>query len=65
MPYRGRSKNQDINQNYRTEISFYSEIMQKLVNVCDKYWRKSEHRCYCQKYIVHAPKNIQQSPTCE
>lgn len=42
-----------------------SEITQKMVGVCEKYWNKGEHRCYCQKYIDHAPAIIQASSTCE
>lgn len=41
-----------------------SEIAQKMISVCDKYWSKGEHRCYCQKYIEHAPSDIQQNSTC-
>ena len=41
------------------------EITTKMLKVCDKYWSKGEHRCYCQKYIEHAPKSIQASSTCE
>ena len=41
-----------------------SEITQKMLNVCEKYWSKGEHRCYCQKYIDHAPASIQASSTC-
>ena len=41
-----------------------NEIAQKMISVCDKYWSKGEHRCYCQKYIEHAPLEIQQSSTC-
>ena len=41
------------------------EITMKMVKVCEKYWDKGEHRCYCQKYIEHAPKSIQASSTCE
>jgi len=41
------------------------EITMKMVKVCEKYWSKGEHRCYCQKYIEHAPKSIQESSTCE
>ena len=41
------------------------EITQKMLQVCEKYWNKGEHRCYCQKYIEHAPKSIQASSTCE
>lgn len=41
------------------------EIAAKMLKVCDKYWSKGEHRCYCQKYIEQAPKSIQESSTCE
>ncbi len=41
------------------------EIAQKMVKVCDKYWSKGEHRCYCQKYIEHAPAEIQANSTCK
>ena len=42
-----------------------SEITEKMVNVCKKYWDKGEHRCYCQKYIEYAPSSIQASSTCD
>lgn len=42
-----------------------SEITQKMLGVCEKYWNKGEHRCYCQKYIEHAPASIQASSTCK
>ncbi len=41
------------------------EITQKMLKVCEKYWNKAEHRCYCQKYIKHAPGIIQASSTCK
>lgn len=41
------------------------EITQKMLSVCKKYWDKGEHRCYCQKYIEHAPSSIQANSTCE
>jgi hypothetical protein len=41
------------------------EITQKMLNMCKKYWDKGEHRCYCQKYIEHAPSEIQASSTCK
>jgi len=41
------------------------EIASKMVGVCEKYWSKGEHRCYCQKYIEYAPKSIQASSTCK
>ncbi len=46
----------------QAEIS--GEITQKMLKVCAKYWSKGEHRCYCQKYIEHAPAEIQASSTC-
>ena len=42
-----------------------SEITQKMVKVCEKYWNKGEHRCYCEKYISHAPASVQASSTCK
>lgn len=41
------------------------EITQKMLKVCEKYWSKGEHRCYCEKYIEHAPSSIQASSTCK
>ena len=41
------------------------EITQKMLKLCNKHWRKGEHRCYCQKYIEHAPGSIQAITTCE
>ncbi|MDX2504227.1 MAG: hypothetical protein QNL62_07100, partial [Gammaproteobacteria bacterium] len=41
------------------------EITQKMLKLCEKSWRKGEHRCYCQKYIEHAPASIQASASCE
>jgi hypothetical protein len=41
-----------------------SEIADKMIAVCKKKWDKGEHRCYCEKYIEHAPKSIQDSSTC-
>jgi len=47
----------------QAEIS--GEIAQKMLKVCEKYWSKGEHRCYCQKYIEHAPSEIQANSTCQ
>jgi len=41
------------------------EITEKMISMCDKFWSKGEHRCYCQKYIDHAPASIKASSTCE
>jgi hypothetical protein len=47
------------------QVQLGDEITQKMLKVCEKYWSKGEHRCYCQKYIEHAPKSIQASSSCE
>jgi len=41
------------------------EITQKMLKVCNKYWSKGEHRCYCQKFIEHAPSDIQANSSCK
>lgn len=41
-----------------------NEISTKMIAICQKKWAKGEHRCYCEKYISHAPKEIQDSSTC-
>ena len=40
------------------------EIADKMISMCQKYWDKGEHRCYCQKYIDRAPSEIQANSTC-
>lgn len=47
------------------QAAISGEIAMKMVKVCEKYWNKGEHRCYCQKYIEYAPKSVQASSTCE
>jgi hypothetical protein len=41
------------------------DISNKMVSMCEKYWEKGEHRCYCQKYIEFAPDDIQKNSSCE
>ena len=47
------------------QVVIGDEISQKMISMCDKYWSKGEHRCYCQKYIEHAPDSIQNNSKCE
>jgi hypothetical protein len=47
------------------QAAISDEITQKMISMCDKFWSKGEHRCYCQKYIEHAPASIKASSTCE
>lgn len=46
------------------QAAISSEIANKMIAVCKKKWAQGEHRCYCEKYIEHAPKAIQESSTC-
>lgn len=41
------------------------EISAKMIKMCNKFWTKGEHRCYCEKYIEHAPSGIQSDPSCK
>ena len=41
-----------------------AEITAKMLGVCGKMWSKGEHRCYCEKYIDQAPREIQASSNC-
>ena len=40
------------------------ELTKKMLGVCNKMWARGKHRCYCEKYIEHAPVEIQNSSTC-
>lgn len=41
------------------------EISAKMISMCNKFWTQGEHRCYCEKYIEHAPSGIQSDPGCK
>jgi hypothetical protein len=41
-----------------------NDISNKMIAVCKKKWDAGEHRCYCEKYIKHAPAEIQSDPSC-
>ena len=41
-----------------------SDIAKKMIAVCEKKWAEGEHRCYCQKYIEHAPAEIRANSSC-
>lgn len=45
-------------------IAVLDELTQKMLGVCNKMWGKGQHRCYCEKYIQHAPAGIQSDPDC-
>ncbi|MDH5711425.1 MAG: hypothetical protein OEZ15_07160 [Gammaproteobacteria bacterium] len=40
------------------------EITNKMLAVCQKKWAEGEHRCYCEKFIAHAPAGIESDPSC-
>ncbi|MCW8830413.1 MAG: hypothetical protein OQK32_02720 [Gammaproteobacteria bacterium] len=41
-----------------------AEITNKMLAVCQKKWNAGEHRCYCEKFIEHAPAGIKSDPSC-
>ena len=41
-----------------------TDIMNKMLAVCMKKWESGEHRCYCEKFIEHAPTGIESDPSC-
>lgn len=41
-----------------------SDITNKMLAVCMKKWEAGEHRCYCEKFIKHAPVGIESDPSC-
>lgn len=41
-----------------------NEITNKMLAVCMKKWASGEHRCYCEKFIKHAPASIESDPSC-
>ena len=53
-----------IEESNAKQAAISSEIANKMIAVCKKKWAQGEHRCYCEKYISHAPKNIQETSTC-
>jgi hypothetical protein len=42
-----------------------SDIAKKMIAVCEKKWAEGEHRCYCEKYIEHAPASIKANSSCK
>lgn len=41
------------------------EISSKMIAVCKKKWEIGEHRCYCERFLEHAPAGIESDPTCK
>ena len=41
-----------------------ADITNKMLAVCQKKWAVGEHRCYCEKFIEHAPEGISSDPSC-
>ena len=41
-----------------------ADITNKMLAVCMKKWAKGEHRCYCEKFVEHAPAGIESDPSC-
>lgn len=40
-------------------------ITDKMLSLCMKKWQKGEHRCYCEKFLEHAPAGIKSDASCD
>ena len=47
-----------------SKIEMSAEIINKMLAVCQKKWASGQHRCYCEKFIEHAPAGIESDPSC-
>jgi hypothetical protein len=47
-----------------SKLEMNNEITNKMLAVCMKKWEKGEHRCYCEKFLEHAPAGIVSDPSC-
>ncbi len=54
--------NQKAQEQSQQDVS--NNITDKMLAVCKKKWAKGEHRCYCEKFIKHAPMGIESDPSC-
>ena len=41
-----------------------ADITNKMLAVCQKKWASGKHRCYCEKFLEHAPAGIESDPSC-
>ena len=41
-----------------------ADITNKMLAVCQKKWASGGHRCYCEKFLEHAPAGIESDPSC-
>jgi len=49
------------NEKYQLVLN---DLTKKMLGVCNKMWDRGKHRCYCEKYIEHAPSSIESDPSC-
>lgn len=42
-----------------------AEITDKMLALCMKKWQKGQHRCYCEKFLEHAPAGIASDASCD
>ena len=47
-----------------SKLEMNADITNKMLAVCQKKWASGEHRCYCEKFLEHAPAGIQSDPSC-
>ncbi len=47
-----------------SKLQVSAEITDKMLAVCMKQWQKGQHRCYCEKFLEHAPEGIESDASC-
>ena len=47
-----------------SKLEINNEITNKMLAICMKKWEKGESRCYCEKFLEHAPAGIVADPAC-
>ena len=60
-----RLEQQALAASAAVQAELSSDITKKMLAVCQKQWDEGKHRCYCQKYIEHAPATIRANSTCK
>lgn len=47
-----------------SKLQVSAEITDKMLAICMKQWQRGQHRCYCEKFLEHAPAGIESDASC-
>ncbi len=60
-----RNEQEALAASAAVQAELSTDIAKKMIAVCEKNWAAGEHRCYCEKYIQHAPASIKANSSCK